>query len=191
MQLNEYQAKAITTALPNAFKLEYLVPGLGGEVGEVQEVLNGSYESQHEFRQALISELGDIYWFIALTCHYFNWQLEDIILGNFGGDFKEYQEIVDEKVEDGPFGQISLAFSLSTAAGNAQSAFAKAVRDDNGTLSEARLSKFRVSLEDTFYYTALLAKTVDASVVTLMEKNISKLFDRKDRGVLGGSGNNR
>lgn len=191
--LNEYQAKALTTALPNALKLDYLVPGIGGESGEVQEVLNQSYPTAHAYRQALISELGDVYWFAALIAHNRGWTLEEVVLDAEYEDLVDYQDAVNTVSANdfGAWNPVSLAFDLGTHVGNLQSAYAKAVRDDDGVFTDERLAKFRIALSNTFFYVALLARTIDADIATLTEKNIAKLFDRKDRGVLGGSGNNR
>ncbi len=44
---------------------------------------------------------------------------------------------------------------------------------------------------DVLWYCAMLADYLDADLGTIMENNLEKLQSRKERGVLGGSGDNR
>ena len=44
---------------------------------------------------------------------------------------------------------------------------------------------------DVLRYCAMLADYLDADLGTIMENNLEKLQSRKERGVLGGSGDNR
>ncbi len=69
MDLHKYQAAAAATAAPEAFTLEYLIPGIVGEVGE----LFGQKAKAHwhgwspaRLKGELISEFGDICWMTAI-----------------------------------------------------------------------------------------------------------------------------
>lgn len=69
MDFNEYQKQALTTALPTALNLDYLLPGLVAEVGEVCGVFAKASRDQwnvREFDAALVKELGDVAWFVAV-----------------------------------------------------------------------------------------------------------------------------
>lgn len=72
MKLSEYQAAALTTAQPRAFSLDYLVPMIVGEVGE----LFGQKAKAHwhgwsadKLQVELVSEFGDVCWGTAILLH--------------------------------------------------------------------------------------------------------------------------
>lgn len=72
MNLSEYQAAALTTAQPKAFSLDYLVPMIVGEVGE----LFGQKAKAHwhgwsadKLQAELVSEYGDVAWGTAILLH--------------------------------------------------------------------------------------------------------------------------
>ena len=44
---------------------------------------------------------------------------------------------------------------------------------------------------DVLWYCARLASELDLSLSQIAEDNMKKLLDRKERGVIGGSGDNR
>lgn len=54
-----------------------------------------------------------------------------------------------------------------------------------------KLNQIAAELGDVLWYTAMLAKEVDMNLGKIMEYNLDKLSDRKARGVIGGSGDNR
>lgn len=69
LNLDRYQQRAAATAEPRAYDLEYLVPGIVGEVGE----LFGQRAKAHwhgwssaQLRNELVNEYGDICWMTAL-----------------------------------------------------------------------------------------------------------------------------
>lgn len=72
MLLSEYQAEALKTADPEAFDLEYLVPMIVGETGE----LFGQMAKAHwhkwdagKLEDLLVKEAGDIAWGTAILLH--------------------------------------------------------------------------------------------------------------------------
>lgn len=69
MNLQEYQAQALTTCLPSALSREYLIPGLVAEVGELfgkkaKAVRDGWAEEALKFE--LVKEYGDVAWMTAV-----------------------------------------------------------------------------------------------------------------------------
>jgi len=54
-----------------------------------------------------------------------------------------------------------------------------------------KLVQIANELGDVLWYCAMLANELDANMGRIMEGNLHKLADRKSRGVLGGSGDNR
>lgn len=93
MTPNEYQRKALNTCTKNSYSLEYLIPGLASEAGEVAGKFakmirkHGSYkkmssEEREQFETELMKELGDVMWFIALTAHIIKFDLEIVMSQN-------------------------------------------------------------------------------------------------------------
>lgn len=54
-----------------------------------------------------------------------------------------------------------------------------------------KLNQIASELGDVLWYAAMLANEVDVNLGKVMEANLDKLSDRKARGVIGGSGDNR
>ena len=72
MELPKYTKKALKTAQPEAFSLEYLVPGIVGEVGELfGQQAKGYWHGWDEkkLQTELVSEYGDICWMTAILLH--------------------------------------------------------------------------------------------------------------------------
>lgn len=56
---------------------------------------------------------------------------------------------------------------------------------------EEDLLNYKAELGDILWYVARLSDELGFDLSDVAEANIDKLFSRKDRGVLGGSGDNR
>lgn len=89
MNLNEYQKKAIKTALfPAKYKIIYSSLGLGNEAGEimgkVKKWLRGDdgEKMSSERRQALKDELGDVLCYLAVLARDLGFKLDDIGMSN-------------------------------------------------------------------------------------------------------------
>ena len=67
----------------------------------------------------------------------------------------------------------------------------KVIRDDGGKLSEEKRRDIEKELGDVLWYLANLATELNLSLDEIALKNLEKLQDRQDRGVLRGSGDNR
>jgi NTP pyrophosphatase (non-canonical NTP hydrolase) len=81
-----------------------------------------------------------------------------------------------------------LSLGLVGEAGEVASLFAKAVRDNNGVVDREKLTK---ELGDLQWFVAVLSYKYGISLGDLMYANQQKINSRKERGVLGGSGDNR
>lgn len=87
MKLNEYQKKAKEFAVyPNSVKEIYPIIGLANEAGEtlgkLKKYLRGDAITQSEFRNTLKGELGDVLWYLAISCEEHGLDLEDIMYKN-------------------------------------------------------------------------------------------------------------
>lgn len=67
----------------------------------------------------------------------------------------------------------------------------KIFRDSNSEMSEEQRKAILLELGDVLWYVAQLATELGADLNDVAEKNLEKLFSRKDRGVLHGSGDAR
>ena len=83
------------------------------------------------------------------------------------------------------------ALGLAEEAGEVAGKFAKAVRDEGGNISTERKEAIKKELGDVCWFVAELCTVMGLSMEEVMQHNINKLTDRKERGVIHGSGDNR
>lgn len=83
------------------------------------------------------------------------------------------------------------ALKLNGEAGELAEEIAKAIRDDNGAITAGREAAIRKELGDVLWYCAAIATEMGWNLSYVAEDNLRKLQNRKARGVLGGSGNDR
>lgn len=76
-------------------------------------------------------------------------------------------------------------------AGEFQNQVKKILRDDNKVLTEERRQKLIDELGDILWYVANCASELNIDLSEVASRNVDKLFSRKDRGVLKGSGDKR
>jgi NTP pyrophosphatase (non-canonical NTP hydrolase) len=82
---------------------------------------------------------------------------------------------------------------LAAEAGEVLGVRQKFLRDSTGKESEyvKYLQDIDKELGDLLWHVAVLADAYGAELSTVMDKNLKKLEDRKNRGKIGGSGDNR
>lgn len=90
------------------------------------------------------------------------------------------------------YGAVSyVALGLAGEAGEVAGKVKKVWRDNNGVFTEEKVDQIADELSDCLWYIAALASELGFTLEELAEHNLDKLFSRKERGVLGGSGDNR
>ncbi len=67
----------------------------------------------------------------------------------------------------------------------------KVLRDHGGTVSEETRAALRKELGDVLWYVAALCRELRLDLGDVAAANLEKLFSRKERGVLRGSGDER
>ena len=85
-----------------------------------------------------------------------------------------------------------LTLGLTGEAGEIANKVKKFIRD--GASKEEYLAKrieIGYEIGDVMWYCAVLAEELDMNLGHIMEKNLEKLADRKKRGKISGSGDNR
>lgn len=106
-------------------------------------------------------------------------------------NFNEYQKEA-MKVRLLKADTIYAVMGLAEEAGEVAGKFAKFRRDSNFGASTADLREaVKKELGDVLWMMAAVAYDMDLKLEEIAEANIAKLNSRKERGVLGGSGDNR
>jgi len=102
----------------------------------------------------------------------------------------EFQETCNETaIYPRDQGVVYTLLGLSNEAGELLGKYKKFLRDssDWSDVREAMIGE----LGDVLWYCAQLSTELDVELSTVMERVLHKLQDRKARGVIGGSGDNR
>lgn len=110
-------------------------------------------------------------------------------------DFNEYQfrakKTAQYPYRYGVTGLYYTVMGLASEAGEVVGKVKKILRDDNGYISEDRKSQIVDELGDVLWYCAMIADELQVNLGYVAGKNLNKLEDRKERGVIKGSGDNR
>lgn len=75
--------------------------------------------------------------------------------------------------------------------GELQGKVKKVIRDSGGKVTDEARATLAKELGDSLWYHAALATELGLDLGEVAAANLAKLADRKERGVLGGSGDNR
>lgn len=82
-------------------------------------------------------------------------------------------------------------FGLLSEAGEVAGKYKKVLRDNGGVLTEEKKQDLKKESGDCIWYLAQIFSELGYSFSDVAQENLDKLMDRKNRGVLGGSGDNR
>jgi NTP pyrophosphatase (non-canonical NTP hydrolase) len=166
MQFREYQEKAAQTAIyPTQYRLIYPTIGLSNELGEVVEEVEGEGDPIK-----VVNEISDCLWYVALIL-----KDADIDLDyNLNQTTSVQYEGVGEAV---------------ILVGKICGLIKKSLRDGYELKEKATaLTTLAARLLDQFRAMVDLAGFTLAEVA---QRNLDKLASRQERGVLGGSGDER
>ncbi len=86
---------------------------------------------------------------------------------------------------------IAKILGLVGEAGEVAEKFKKIVRDKGGVVTSEDKADIQKELGDVLWYVSALADYLGLTLDEVAEKNLEKLFSRRDRGVQKGSGDNR
>src|SRR4051812_46372059 len=87
MTFDDYQKKAMTTAIDEGSELEQRVLGLVGEAGEIADKIKKWYRDQNGDlakldKKDLATELGDVLWYVAAFANLLGYRLDTIAQEN-------------------------------------------------------------------------------------------------------------
>jgi NTP pyrophosphatase (non-canonical NTP hydrolase) len=83
------------------------------------------------------------------------------------------------------------ALGLAGEVGEVANVVKKILRDDNGIVTEEKQEKLKSELGDVCWYLARLTDELGLELEDILDANVFKLMDRKNRNQLQGSGDNR
>ena len=88
-------------------------------------------------------------------------------------------------------GVIYPTLGLVNEAGEVAGQIKKVFRDKGGDINPETREALKAELGDVLWYIAQVATELDLSLDEIAESNIAKLYDRLERGKIGGDGDNR
>ena len=83
------------------------------------------------------------------------------------------------------------ALGLGGEVGEVLNKVKKVMRDNGGEITDEFRMDLKKELGDVLWYVAALASELDLDLDEVAEGNIKKLYSRKERGTLKGSGDDR
>jgi NTP pyrophosphatase (non-canonical NTP hydrolase) len=90
------------------------------------------------------------------------------------------------------FAMVYLSLGIASEAGEVAGKMKKWIRDGDSKMTrEQWVQAMSSEIGDVLWYAARLADELGLSLSQIAEENMDKLLDRKARGVIGGSGDNR
>lgn len=171
MKIKDYAVKCRTfvTKTDGDSLRQYLQLGIIEEIGEVSGKIakviraRGAADFTHEEKEAIVKELGDVCWFVVMSCNQLeiiDWYIENNNGFDTGNCFRtaDYPELLRV---------------LSIVA-----------EQKNNYVNVA-------SCYHALTIVYEIAKRLGYTLDEVMEKNIEKLTDRQARGVICGDGDNR
>ena len=99
--------------------------------------------------------------------------------------------IVKSDTQLDPLPALYVTLGLVGESGEIAEKMKKIIRDNGGRVTKQEVEDLVKELGDVLWYVAQMASELGVSLEKVAEVNIEKLTDRRDRGKLGGSGDNR
>lgn len=104
----------------------------------------------------------------------------------------EYQQkALETAVYPQEFKIIYPSLGLTGEAGECADKVKKVIRDNGGQFTEEKRLELAKEIGDVMWYCATFANDIGYDLETIGQMNNDKLHSRQERGVLGGSGDNR
>ena len=85
LSLSQYQEKIELTWIENEFDLQRILCGLSEESGEILGKFKKYFRGDYGFpklRELAKKEIGDLFYYLAKICNFFNIEIEDVLAEN-------------------------------------------------------------------------------------------------------------
>lgn len=108
--------------------------------------------------------------------------------------FDDYQKraITTNLTKEDQFKELlQQVLGLADESGEVQAIFKKWIRDQDADFEKLDRENVKKELGDVLWYIAVIAHDLGISFDDLASANLAKLASRAERGVIGGSGDNR
>ena len=109
--------------------------------------------------------------------------------------FKDYQCFARDTAiypNQGKLGGLTYSsLGLVGEAGEIANKVKKILRDDYGVIQSTKIDEIGDEIGDVLWYLANICEDLGIELAEVAEVNLNKLYDRKERGVLKGSGDKR
>jgi NTP pyrophosphatase (non-canonical NTP hydrolase) len=86
---------------------------------------------------------------------------------------------------------VYLTLGLTGEAGEVAEKVKKAIRDEGAEITQEKKNDIQRELGDVLWYLSQLSRVMGLTLEEVAQANLDKLADRKARGAIGGSGDNR
>jgi NTP pyrophosphatase (non-canonical NTP hydrolase) len=107
-------------------------------------------------------------------------------------NFDEYQQLASKTaIYDRKYAVMYPALGAAGEIGEVCNKVKKIYRDNDGVVTDEVKEKLFWEISDVSWYLAALCTDLGFSWSEIAQANIDKLYDRKERGVLKGDGDNR
>lgn len=178
----------------NIASVLYPALGLNGEAAEVVEKIDVILSRKQSFfepllnsdsRISIIKESGDVLWYVTRLGVELGSTLE-----------KTFDKALSEQIRRNSVNDLAaVSRGLTISVGRIAEHVKKTLRDDTTTLedeiTDERKQLILLSLSEVTFYLTEIIRLIDSTVEEVAQENLNKLNSRVQRGVLGGSGDNR
>lgn len=189
--LTDYITVAKSTAQPEAYSYEYLVPAILGEVGEVfGQIAKAHWHgwSHEKLTTELVAEYGDICWMTAILIdHRFEMETYDLEYEDTPTEFAPFigMQVISERVN-------KMVEALNREAEAEEVVQDSPYNNDALVRLESLASHTDELLLKLWAYLEVHAVQVTGSEISVaLAYNAEKLASRAERGVLRGAGDHR
>jgi NTP pyrophosphatase (non-canonical NTP hydrolase) len=119
-------------------------------------------------------------------------EVNAIAIEGYRPNFAEYQKAAMEFAIYGVGNAVVYpSLGLAGESGELCNKVKKVIRDDAGVLADDKRAAIGAEIGDCLWYLAALCRDLGLSLEQIASENIQKLFSRRQRNVLAGSGDNR
>lgn len=187
MNITKYFEQARSTAIYTT-PFSYPALGLAGESGELIDKLTET--GVHHSKESVAKEMGDVLWYVVNTCADAALPFADLIGTLTGGVRADNFTELGAQLRNSEDRRVPTV-KLPVYAGQVAEVAKKTLRDSGGNLPQEKRPIVASALVEILYCLFEIGNQWSINMDDVAQGNIDKLFDRKERGALQGSGDDR